>query len=187
MKTTLEDQPVEGGGIALVDGVEDESTQQSIISSVTIVDKTRVFKNKVFNGIPRIRGRRKMDEEGHNKKARKVEYTKSPKMMEDRCRILRNSDLVNDFSTYQCERCDYSGQYRFFLKHIDKEHMLTSSQYKAEFGSFQFDELVHHTCKLCGMTVVYIWDRIFKHLKSHNITLKQYNQSYLTPKKSGAV
>ena len=26
MKTTLEDQPVEGGGIAPVDGVEDEST-----------------------------------------------------------------------------------------------------------------------------------------------------------------
>ena len=164
--------------------VESPSINQSfssnvVSSSVRILAKSLASQENKLLESPGISKKRKIDnEEVENKRRKTMDYMNSNEMKE-KCRVMRHSDVVNDFSTYQCQICTFSAKYRHFLKHIDNKHKLSVSEYKRKYGELVFDELVNHSCLVCHKSLVYTWDSIFRHLKSHNMTPSHYNSSYL--------
>ena len=150
-----------------------------VSSSVRILAKSLASQENKLLESPGISNKRKIiNEEVENKRRKTMDYM-NPNVMKEKCRVMRYSNVVRDFSTYQCQICTFSGQYRPFLNHIDKQHKLSVSKYKRKYGNLIFDELVYHTCLLCHKRLVYIWDSVHKHLKSHGMTLRHYNSSYL--------
>ena len=99
----------------------------------------------------------------------------------------RLSDKPGDYTTYKCGLCDYVGKYCATRKHVRCVHHLTPAEYKQQYGEFEFDDLVKHTCKLCLATMV--TDTTLRdHLRNrHGLTMSKYEKDYLAAVTEGRI
>ena len=100
----------------------------------------------------------------------------------------RYSDKPRDYSTYQCHLCPYTDtQDVKLVGHIKDQHKLSITAYKKQYSEYAFKELVLHVCKICSAEIVYATKSVKTHLAYHNISIVDYNHTYLTaatPKKT---
>ena len=93
-------------------------------------------------------------------------------------KVERFSDLPGDYTTYKCQRCNYTGKYKLLQKHIRVKYKLSIAQYKQEHGELMIIDRVNHKCKICSKIVLYQSDNLRSHLKYHLLTIEEYQEKY---------
>lgn len=83
----------------------------------------------------------------------------------------------SNFTCIPCSR-HFTAQVSY-ISHINTKHGMNLREYREQFGSVE--EIKQYMCKIPGCTryVSWTYSGINDHLKSHNLTMAQYEQQYL--------
>ena len=94
------------------------------------------------------------------------------------------SDDLSDSCVVECAICDKHMMAHRFRSHTAAQHNLPISQYKEHFGNQPvFVKTTYHLCKLCGKEILLDLDSVASHVRSHKVSIKEYNSKYMILKK----
>ena len=80
----------------------------------------------------------------------------------------RYSDEPDDYSTFGCHKCDFSGAYAEFIFHLNKAHKSTYKAYKKLHKDNIIIGKVLHKCKICQQEIVHTSDHLDAHMRMYH-------------------